>query len=430
MIKKEIPFVHPVILSACICAFLLYTNAVPLGKRNAYKSILPAQSVTAIYGLLETPLCISGSSKIYSTSVKLHVVRGVLPYMPARNFSMENNAFSAAGAIPVSIPASFVETYSPGRLSSLAKKSFLIEKGAYIQAEGIWSETKGSFVIKEISDCHFSNTLLGRIAHLRAISRLLFKRLMYSWGSAGALVLSLLSGSREYLSDSVRDYFKDAGLSHILALSGMHLSFFSGLATKAGRKLFGKKYIYIPQLISVLLFFWFAGISPSLLRALICSLFLLTASLICHKNIDMAAVLSAAFLIHISLLPQDMHSAAFMLSYAALGGIVLLSSIFAKPLSLAFGPATTNALSSSISAQIATSGISVSLFGKLMPIGIVASMIVSPLITLFLTSAIVFIVIALCIPFLSPVFSGILSLQYKVIIFFVELFSKVPPITC
>ena len=49
---------------------------------------------------------------------------------------------------------------------------------------------------------------------------------MYMWGSAGGLLLALLSASKEYTSSAFSDAFRLAGLSHILALSGMHVSIF------------------------------------------------------------------------------------------------------------------------------------------------------------------------------------------------------------
>jgi len=77
---------------------------------------------------------------------------------------------------------------------------------------------------------------------------------------------------------AVSDAFRNAGLSHILALSGMHLSLVSGIAFFAGMRLFGKTKSYIFQFCAVSLFVWFAGFSPSLLRAFLCSVLLLLCS--------------------------------------------------------------------------------------------------------------------------------------------------------
>ena len=71
----------------------------------------------------------------------------------------------------------------------------------------------------------------------RALCRLYFKRMMFAWGSAGGLLLALLCGARDFTESETADAFRMAGLSHILALSGMHLSLFYGLAAFAGKKL-------------------------------------------------------------------------------------------------------------------------------------------------------------------------------------------------
>ena len=67
---------------------------------------------------------------------------------------------------------------------------------------------------------------------------------MFYWNEAGGLFLALISGIREYTDQSAADSFRRAGLSHILALSGMHLSLFSGITAKISHKT-GKKAEFI-----------------------------------------------------------------------------------------------------------------------------------------------------------------------------------------
>ena len=82
---------------------------------------------------------------------------------------------------------------------------------------------------------------MGKIQKSRAFCRLEFKRMMFSWGKAGGFLLALLSGSKEYLDIDLVENFKKSGLSHILALSGMHLSLLSGIAAFIGKKIGIKK---------------------------------------------------------------------------------------------------------------------------------------------------------------------------------------------
>ena len=101
---------------------------------------------------------------------------------------------------------------------------------------------------------------------------------MYMWGNAGGLLLALLSSSKEYTSFEFSNAFRLAGLSHILALSGMHVSIFSTLTEKSFFKIFGKNKTNFLSLIIVLLFVWFAGIAPSLTRAMISTIIIFIAA--------------------------------------------------------------------------------------------------------------------------------------------------------
>jgi competence protein ComEC len=416
-------FSRPLILAAIICIISLYTGLVPCRERNQYQALIDKNSLSFITGSIHTTPSLSSSETTYNASIQVDSVAGFLP-----KGKKEYALSSGQGILPIQIPTFCMESYEPGKLFTSANSGCLIETGALVSCTGSWSERQNAFIVTRIESASYGEGLFGRIAYLRAISRLFFKRLMFSWGSAGALILSLLSGSRDYLDESVKNNFREAGLSHILALSGMHLSFFSGLAGSTGKKFFGKKHTFMLQLMSVLLFVWFAGLSPSLFRALLCSIILLISSKTSMRSISILEVLSGAFLVHLVVFPNDMFSAAFMLSYGALAGILTVSPITIIPFSLLFPNKISESLSSSVGAQVATAPISCFLFGELMPIGIIASCVVSPLITVFLTLALLFIICSLCIPFLSPLFGGILSILYKMIVFFVNLFAKAPPI--
>ena len=86
---------------------------------------------------------------------------------------------------------------------------------------------------------------------------------MKDWGRAGGFLLALLSGSKEYLDSKISNTFRHSGLSHILALSGMHLSLISSIAGIVENKSALKKLGLLLKVGTIILFVWFAGISPS-----------------------------------------------------------------------------------------------------------------------------------------------------------------------
>ena len=115
--------------------------------------------------------------------------------------------------------------------------------------------------------------------------------------------------------------------------------------------------------------------------------------------------------------------------YGALAGILLLGESIRRLCCARLFPAVSDALSESAAAQVVTAPITLRLFGCLTPVGIIASVVVSPLVTYFLYAGLVGIVICLALPFLSPVFGGILNVLYGLIRGIVVFFARFPAVT-
>lgn len=85
---------------------------------------------------------------------------------------------------------------------------------------------------------------------------------------SGGLLCALLLGDRSYLSSETRHDFTRLGLSHMLALSGMHLAILSfGLDALMSRLGIMKKPRKIVQIIFVLLYMALTGFPSSVMRA-------------------------------------------------------------------------------------------------------------------------------------------------------------------
>jgi len=336
---------------------------------------------------------------------------------------------TCSGIIPVMIDSSMVEAYFPGKLySGVRKKGVLIcEDGALAELSGR-TGTDDIFFANNGCSQGFPCTPVGKVAHVRALFRVQFRRLMYAWGAAGGFLLALLSGIREYTEQQTADAFKNAGLSHILALSGMHLSIFSGFAFYTGYSMWGKRTAQIFQICAVLLFVWFAGFSPSLIRALFCSISSMLLSLCGIKKISMISVLCATFLCHIIVAPADCMNAAFMLSYGAMGGILFFGELINGKLSYIFPCCISSCFSASTAAQIFTAPVSLKLFGTFFPGGIIASVVVSPLITIFIYMGLLFILLCLFFPMCVVSAGIVLNSVYSVIKIVVSVFSYIPGI--
>lgn len=418
--KRLIVCTNPFLIAACLVAVLVYTNAVPVRERHPYRSLLPLEAAVSLEGTVRSNPVVCASGKSYSVVLAVDSVETQIQGSCASG--------SATGRVLCIIPAVFVESLYPGKLYSSSGKACIVESGSRLSVTGTYSRQQGAFVAEAAFFKGFGSGFRSAFLQLRATMRLAFKRLLFSWGEAGALILALLSGSREYTPPSLSDAFRTAGLSHLLALSGMHLSFFASVTGKTGEKLLGKRHSLFLRFLAVSAFVWFAGFTPSLYRAFLFSLLFMASSVLSVET-EPLPVLAETFLLHSVTRPQDMKTPAFMLSYCAMAGMLLFASAAGRYTVRIFPPKLSASVASSFGAQSTTAPVSAVLFGTLAPAGIAASVCVSPLVSLFMTTACAAIALCLAMPFLSPLFGGILLLVYRGIELLVSFFASFPLIT-
>ena len=148
-------------------------------------------------------------------------------------------------------------------------------------------------------------------------------------GETAGLVKALLTGDRTGLSYKTRNDLSVAGLSHAVAVSGMHVSILlTMVAMLCG---------YQPRLMAlfgvpiVVLFAFVTGLSPSVCRASVMQILLLCAPL-ARRERDSATSLAAAALLLLFQNPWCIASVSFQLSFAAVAGLMCVSGIVQKRL--------------------------------------------------------------------------------------------------
>ncbi len=147
---------------------------------------------------------------------------------------------------------------------------------------------------------------------------------------AAGLLTALLIGDREGLSDDDALSLRIAGLSHLTAVSGLHVGFLVGFCCLA----FGRRagsFVSIPL---ILLFALVAGCTPSVARAAIMYMLALSAFII-RREADTLDSLCFALLILLLLNPYSIASLSLQLSFASTLGLILfagkLQSRLVKP---------------------------------------------------------------------------------------------------
>jgi len=347
-----------------------------------------------------------------------------IPVRLRRVTTADGYRYSASGNASVILPEPYALGNMPGR-ATLAGQ-YAIGKGLRTEFSGRFlAERNGSGTLFIANAWDGNGTSPGADAGVRLSLRHSLIRAIMSRGATGGLLLALLSGNREYLEGGLADAFREAGLSHILALSGMHLSIIGLLVLRFGRGMAGERFSIRLSLIAIVFFVWFAGPSPSLIRAVLMA-FLLFAAKSLGLTVSPLAVLAFSASVQLFLLPLDAVSPAFALSYGALAGILSLSGPLTALLPSVIPLPLRSCLSASIGAQLATVGYAAAVFGSFVPCGFLAAVAVGPLATLFLSSGIVWVALYAVSPAIGIAAFPVMEFQYRIIARIVRLFASFP----
>lgn len=154
---------------------------------------------------------------------------------------------------------------------------------------------------------------------------------------AAVFMKALVTGEKNSLYDVPEIYhaLQKAGLSHVVAVSGMHLSFLVGMVLM----LFGNKTGWAVSIFSIVVFAVMTGMSPSVLRAAFMQMLYLLAPILRRESDGMTSI-AFALLILLLINPFAIASVSLQLSFAAILGIHLIT-----PKALEWFAAKGNALS-------------------------------------------------------------------------------------
>lgn len=136
-----------------------------------------------------------------------------------------------------------------------------------------------------------------------------------------AFMKALLTGDRSGFDYQTKNALSLAGVSHVVAISGMHVSILLGLVLffLPNRRLAALVGIPIVLFYTVL-----TGASPSTVRAAVMQIMLLLAPLLGREE-DLPTSLSAAGLVILLRNPWAIADLSFQLSFAAMAGLLLFS---------------------------------------------------------------------------------------------------------
>jgi len=213
------------------------------------------------------------------------------------------------------------------------------------------------------------------------------------------LVSSLLLARRDGLDSDVRDRYARAGLSHLLAISGLHVGLVAGILLLLTRALrLGSTRAPVVAAAGTVAYVALLGAPHSAARAAL-QIVLVLAARALQRPTRTEALIAAAAMVLLAADPGALARPGFQLSFAGVAGILALRRpMLARldPLARATlgglaGPQKAGAgkavrwvadgLATSVAATVATAPIVAWHFGRVAPVGIAANLVAIPLLT-------------------------------------------------
>lgn len=199
---------------------------------------------------------------------------------------------------------------------------YLFNYREYLLSKGIFTTVNiKDYDIEEISD---TNSLIYNFKR-DTIYRMDNLYDNYLSEKNSSLIKSILLGDSNYLNEQDLKKYRNLGLSHILAISGLHIGIIAGFLLFLFSRLAIKKRISI---ILTLIFIWvyafIVGFPPSILRANI-MLSVLLYSQIFHEPYDILNGIFFAMFVLLIINPYAIFSVGFILSFVATISIIILT---------------------------------------------------------------------------------------------------------
>ena len=142
------------------------------------------------------------------------------------------------------------------------------------------------------------------------------------------LFVGILIGDKENITEEIEEDFKNSSLSHMLAVSGTHVSYIIlGLSFLLSN--FGKRYTNIFSILFLIFFMYLTNFTASVVRACIMGIILLGSKILYRKS-DIYVSMALSILIILIENPFKILDVGLILSYAGTLGIVVLYRIWSN----------------------------------------------------------------------------------------------------
>lgn len=308
----------------------------------------------------------------------------------------------------------------------------IIQEDSFTTSNG---EEVKLLVIKsaEIDQIGTTNPFIISTAFIRNRVWTVFERTIPR-GEAG-LLYGIVFGGTQGFDSGMRDAFRNTGVLHVVAASGMNVTLVAGFLFALTSRFLTRRIAIVISILGIFYYALLAGFEPSIIRASIMASIAFTAGLLGRQNYAFLALVITGFIM-IMISPQNVQDIGFLLSFSSTLGIITV-----KPLldSLTLSKKTkgfSDDITTTISAQIGSLPFMGAFFFSYSVISLFVNALVLWTIPLLMVFGGIAVVCSITLPIITfvPLYVALPMLWYfeKMIMLFSEIpllqFGNVPKI--
>ena len=209
------------------------------------------------------------------------------------------------------------------------------------------------------------------------------------------VAFAMLFGKKMTMRKDLKQAYSMSGLSHVLAVSGLHVGFVIMLFGWLLKKIIKSKWLYAVLLLSVLIFYAFlCDWSPSVIRAVVmCSVLLLSSGL--NVQYDGLNALSIAGIVNFVIDPLNIFSVGFLLSFMVVFSIFSIAPQIMFVLKNRMPRKLASAIAVSVSAWIGSLPILMFYFGEFAIYSVIINILIVPLVGVVFISTTICLIVAI-----------------------------------